>query len=141
MFMNKSGTPKKKKGRPSIKVTAQNSEYIQQWIGKDQSISDWVNKAVEFKLLDNEMQKKAEAYDRMKESGTFQHNEKLKQDVDELKRNTNRLENKVNVLEKDKALTNKMLVKIHEMNLASSEANYKRLYALDKKAAKRIFKK
>jgi len=141
MFMNKSGTPKRNKKRPSVKVTAQNSEFIQQWIGKDESISKFVNDAIEAKHREKEREKKASEYSKMLETGSFHKIERLKKDVDELKSNTNRLENKVNVLEKDKAHTRKILNKIHEMNLASSEAMYKRLYALDKKAAKRIFKR
>ena len=141
MFMNKSGTPRRNKDRPTIKVSSINTGYVKQWKDKHQSIADWVNDAIEFKHRDNEMQKKAEAYDRMKESGTFQHNEKLKQDVDELKSNTNRLENKISVLVKDNAHTMKYMIKMNDEMVALSELGYKRLYALDKKAAKRIFKK
>jgi len=96
--MNKSGTDKKNKRRPSCKVTAQNSEYIQQWIDKDQTIADWVNKAVEFKHLDNERQKKASDYSKMLESGTFQENTQLKKDIDYLIRGQDRSDSDINVL-------------------------------------------
>ena len=141
MFMNKSGTPKRGKIRRSVKVTAQNSEYIQKWIGKDEVIAKFVNDAVLEKHLKMQREKEVSDYKRMLESDSFYKIEKLKKNVDELKRNTSMFENKISVLEKDNAHSMKYMIKMKDEMVVLSELGYKRLYALDKKAAKRIFKK
>ena len=58
MFMNKSRTDKRKNRRPSVKVSSLNAGYIQQWIGKGESISKFVNDAVEAKHREKEREKK-----------------------------------------------------------------------------------
>ncbi len=141
MFMNKSRTDKRKNRRPSVKVSSLNAGYIQQWIGKGESISKFVNDAVEAKHRENERDKKASDYKRMVESDSFYKIEKLKKNVDELKSNTNRLENKISILVKDNARTMKYFIKFRDEIAAMNELAYKRIYATDKKAAKRIFKK
>jgi len=141
MFMNKSGTPKKNKDRPTIKVSSINTGYVKKWKDKQQSIADWVNDAIEAKHRENEREKKASDYKRMVESDSFYKIEKLKKDHDGLIREVNRLENKVSVLVKENARTMKYFIKIKDEIVATSEIAYKRIYARDKKAAKRIFKR
>jgi len=141
MFMNKSGTPKRNKDRPTIKVSSINTGYVKQWKDKHQSIADWVNDAIEAKHRENEREKKTSEYSKMLESASFQKIEQLKKNIDELNRNTNRLENKINVLVKDNAHTMKYFIKLKDEVVASGELAYKRIYAIDKKAAKKIFKK
>jgi len=84
MFMNKSGTPKRNKKRPSVKVSSLNAGYIQQWIGKDESISKFVNDAIEAKHREKEREKKTSDYNRMKESGAYYKVEQLKEQMDKL---------------------------------------------------------
>jgi len=80
------------------KINALNAGYIQQWIGKDQKISDCVNIAVEAWHRENEREKRASDYDRMLESETFRQNEGLKKDVDELIRSQDSYELRLNIL-------------------------------------------
>jgi len=84
MFMNKSGTPRRNKKRLSVKVTAQNSEHIQQWIGKDERISKYVNDVIEVNLREKERDKKVSDYKKMLESGSFHKIEQLKKAIDNL---------------------------------------------------------
>jgi len=141
MFMNKSGTPKRNKKRPSVKVSSLNAVYIQQWIGKDESISKFVNDAIEAKHREKERDKKASEYSKMLESGSFYKIEQLKKNIDGLNRNTTRLENKISGLVKDNAHTIKRYTKLRNSMEELSESIYKRMYALDKKATEKIRKK
>ena len=101
MFMNKSGTPKRNKDRPTIKVSSINTGYVKQWIRKDQSYADWVNDAIEAKHRENEREKKTSEYKKMLDSVAFHKIAELKKDIDELKSNTNRLEVNLSVYKKE----------------------------------------
>jgi len=136
MFMNKNGTPKKNKKRPSVKVSSLNAGYIQQWIGKDESISKFVNDAIEAKHRENEREKKTFEYSKMLGSDSFYKIEQLKKNVDELKRNTNMLENKIKILVKDNAYTMKYFVKLKD-EVVEGAKRAKELMKIEKKLLKK----